>query len=64
MKQQFFLVMGAGKPHYHHDSYESAEAEARRLAAAHPTQEFLILAAVASVRQNNIVVEKFDEIPF
>lgn len=54
-------------PRYKHQSPEAAEAEARRLAIAHPGDAYMVLAPVARVRMDALKVERFvcdDMVPF
>lgn len=64
MTEQFFMVMGNGKPTARHDTYEQAVREAERLARLDPSQEFLVLMAVARVKRVDVVVERLSDIPF
>ncbi len=70
-KKPFFLVWNpeAGYVKYQHDSKESAEAEAERLAFMHKGQEFIVLCPLSSFKKIEIQKESFDytdgdEIPF
>jgi hypothetical protein len=51
-------------PVFEHKTYESALAEAERLAALKPGKRFYVLAPVTSVRKTDFDREHFDGIPF
>lgn len=73
---RFWMVYGLdqGTPRYHHDTKESAVAEARRLAAMAPGVRFVVLAAVDAFTASVTPVERVplrmrertpdDDIPF
>lgn len=50
------------------ESYEIAEAEAKRLARQHPGERFYVLMAAATVKINDVIVDRVerldDHIPF
>lgn len=50
------------------ESYEIAEAEAKRLARQHPGEKFYVLMAAATVQINDVIVDRVerldDHIPF
>ncbi len=64
----FFLVWnpnGPRNPSFRHTTLEAATTEARRLAEQAPGQEFIILAAVRSVKRvDPLIITNFDDIPF
>ena len=72
-KSQFWMVYGHGQraPTYIHESVRSAQAEAQRLARAHPGICFVILEAVEAVAKQEFVTFRYRgrrdldaEIPF
>lgn len=63
----FFVVWCPthGAPNVRHRNRDAATAEAKRLARANPGLDFIVLAALARVVKNDVVVEDFGmEIPF
>ena len=63
----FFVVWNPqhGSPQYKHDSAEDAKAEAKRLAAANPEQEFYVLGAIGKARcVSPVEWTEADELPF
>ena len=58
----------AGHPHYQHHSFDSAKAEAKRLARENPDQSFIVLRAVGIARRETVawaeVKNAGDDIPF
>lgn len=52
MTKRFYMVWNPDgrAPTYRHPSYKAAMGEARRLARANPSDEFIILAAVATAK--------------
>jgi hypothetical protein len=59
----FWLVWNENgyPPRYRHETKDSAQAEAARLASSRPGQEFHVLACMATVRTSlDIVGEEFD----
>ncbi|WP_341989795.1 hypothetical protein [Azorhizobium sp. AG788] len=57
MSQRFYMVWNpAGRaPTFRHPSYEGAMREARRLARMNPSEEFIVLAAVATAKVPDMV---------
>lgn len=55
---KFWMVKGYGPTNYIHETQDSAEAEAERLAAANPGQPFVVLEAIAAHRC--ITVQRFE----
>lgn len=74
MVETFFMVLadkvttpifGFGLPTVRHDTIEKARDEAKRLAGANPGTKFYVLASLGHmVRNDPVVWEKHDEIPF
>ena len=64
----FWLVWSAAgyPPRHRHDTRQSAEAEARRLAAMAAGHEFFVLAPVARVACSEMTIDHYwsDEVPF
>ena len=70
----FWMIygQGCGRPTYQHMSFESAVAEAKRLARANPDINFVILKAIAAARKDDVRIETIQgaerdldsEIPF
>lgn len=64
----FYMVLNSktDQTRYQHTTYEAAEAEAKRLASANPGTDFYVLAGIARVVRNDLLIErvKSDEIPF
>ena len=67
---RFWMVygIGGGRPTYQHETYESAMAEAKRLARENLENTFVVLEAIASVCKTEFVTVTFraptDDIPF
>jgi hypothetical protein len=60
-EMKFWMVNGSDQAHVKHPTYEKAEREARRLAAANPGHQFYVLEAVAmAVTPMGVVVTKID----
>lgn len=66
--EPFFMVygLGQGAPNCTHDTFESAETEAKRLANLHPGIRFYVLATVGVAEKLTVHFRKIesDEIPF
>jgi hypothetical protein len=67
--QQYYMVLqpSTNYTRYKHSDYQAAKAEAMRLARAHSGQEFVVLAAVATIVKDDIKVDEVpasDHIPF
>jgi hypothetical protein len=67
--QQFYMVLNPATnfTRFRHQDYQSAKAEAMRLARNHPGQDFIVLSAVASVVKDDLRVDEVpasDHIPF
>lgn len=61
------MVSGDGPTNYRHPTEESAETEAKRLAAQHPGTTFFVLRAVAKYRKVDVertILDYPDNIPF
>lgn len=58
---KFWMVLGSGEPHVRHRSRDVAEAEADRLARAHPGVMFVVLEALTMHRR--IDVERVELAP-
>lgn len=54
MFETFWMVVGRGSPTHRHATLESAKQEAERLARIDPSQEFVVLEAVASCKKNDV----------
>lgn len=66
-RHRFWMVKGAGPANSKHDTEQSAETEARRLASLHPGQWFYVVAAVTAIRYPRPDIDRLDltdEIPF
>lgn len=76
---RFYMVWNPNgrAPTYRHDTYPQAMAEARRLAGLNPSEQFVVLAAVATAKVRDPIMvipfegaftvaamEEDDEIPF
>jgi len=70
MKSNYFWLVwnpnGCHAPKYRHETGQSAEDEAKRLARLHPGQEFFVLCAVGVAKKVDVEYVPFeaDEIPF
>lgn len=54
VRKQFWMVLGTGQPTFRHPSFDSAKAEAERLARAVPGSEFVVLESVGSVVKSDV----------
>lgn len=67
MKPYYMVLNTSTKfTQYKHDSYGAAKAEAIRLARVHAGQEFVVLAATASIKMQDVVIDEVatDDLPF
>jgi hypothetical protein len=66
----FYLVWceNGGEPRQKHDTLQSAEREAERLAKVHPGMPFCVMLPVARFTERRVTVERFDvldtDVPF
>ena len=72
-QQMFWMVLGAGVPVYKHATFDTAQAEAARLARLNPAEPFYVLQSVAVVYKSDVFIREYsipengrlsDEIPF
>lgn len=67
-RERFWMVVGNGPPVHRHDTFESAKAEAERLARLNPGQEFAVMASIAVCKKTDVTWEEMwdhtNEVPF
>lgn len=52
LQNQYWMVLGSGRPNYRHATEQSARDEAERLALSNPDCEFVVLASVCTIKTN------------
>lgn len=68
--QQFWMVAGNGPSSHRHDSYDSAQTEAQRLARLHPGHCFYVMEAIEAIEKREFHTIQFrakpidDGVPF
>lgn len=61
---KFWMVLGANRPTYRHETREAADKEAERLAKSFPGQEFIVLESLAVCKVGDAIWHEMEIIPF